>query len=480
MHFSTVDLGDERRNKRLPQLVDELVRHPRGSLPEKLPRAADREAFYRLCDAPKVTHAAVLKPHRHRVLEKLQTTRKFLLVVHDGTELDFSSRTSLTKLGQIGNGNGRGYICHQSLVVDPEMGTVVGLANQILHTRAEAPKGESVADRRERESRESRLWVQGTQDLPARRQIVDVCDRGSDTFEFLEHEVKSGRTFVIRAQHDRSVLPGHVPPQSPGKNDSDEVQPVSLFDYARQQKSIGKDTVTVRIAVEQRAKAKKDFQIELPTRRVARLQISATAIRVKPPRVHRGEHGDEPLPMWIVRVWEPNPPEGCEPLEWLLYTNHLPEEPREARRVKQWYEKRWIVEEYHKGQKTGCGIETLQFRDEDRLQPAIAILSVVALTLLQLRDAARDPRSGKRRADELIDPEAIQVLSLWEHGNARPDWTLHDYSLALAKLGGYRPRKGCTPGWLVLWRGQTKLENMIDGARLIQRARATPKKCTQS
>lgn len=479
MHFSTVDLGDKRRNKRLPQLVDELVRHPRGTLPEKLPRAADQEAFYRLCDAPEVTHAAVLKPHRELVLEKLQTTRKFLLVIHDATELDFTSRTSLTKLGQIGNGNKRGYIAHQSLVVDPEMGTVVGLANQILHTRADVPKDENIDESRERESRESRLWLQGTQDLPARRQIIDVSDRGSDTFEYLEHEVHSGRTFVIRAKNDRSILPGHTQPQASGKN-RDGVKPIMLFDYARQQKSLGQDTVTVRITVEQRAKAKEDFQIELPTQREARLQISATKIRVKPPRVHRGNHGRELLPMWIVRVWEPNPPEGCEPLEWLLLTNHSSGTAREARFVKRSYEARWIIEEYHKGQKTGCGIETLQFRDEDRLQPAIAILSIVALTLLQLRDAARDPTKGQRRADELIHPEAIQVLSLWEHGDARPDWNLHDYSIALAKLGGYRPRKNCPPGWLVLWRGQMKLEYMLDGVRLVQKTRGKPKKCAMS
>jgi Transposase DNA-binding len=80
-HFGGVDLGDERRNRRLPLLVDEMIRHPGGTLPEKLPRPADQEAFYRLCDADDVTHATVLKPHRARTLQILQTTQKFLLVL---------------------------------------------------------------------------------------------------------------------------------------------------------------------------------------------------------------------------------------------------------------------------------------------------------------------------------------------------------------------------------------------------------------
>ena len=468
MHFSTVQLGDERRNRRLPQLVDELVRHPGGSLPQKLPRPADQEAFYRLCSAADVTHAAVLAPHRASVLQKLQTTRQVLLVVHDATEFDFSSRTSLQRLGQIGNGNGRGYIAQQSLVVDPRLGTVVGLANQILHTRAEPPKNERVAAKRERESRESRLWLQGTQGLPARRQVVDVCDRGADTFEFLEHEVHSGRTFVIRASHDRSIQPA---------DDDDETATTPLFQFARRLPALGTSQAIVKISAAQRAKSQPD----LPLSRVAKLHVSAAPIRVLVPHVHRGQHGDQPLMMWIVRIWEPHPPAGCEPLEWLLLTNHPVEAAAAARRVKRWYEWRWVIEEYHKGQKTGCAVEELQFRDEDRLQPALAILSIVALTLLQLRNAVRDPHAHASRADQLIAREAILVLSQWIEGHPCPNWTMHNYTYALAKLGGYRRRKNHPPGWQVLWRGQTKLQLMLDGAHALRDLRKSKsKKCAKS
>jgi len=42
--------------------------------------------------------------------------------------------------------------------------------------------------------------------------------------------------------------------------------------------------------------------------------------------------------------------------------------------------------------KTGCRIEDMQFTTTDRLEPAIALLSVVALTLLNLREASRRDR----------------------------------------------------------------------------------------
>ncbi len=81
------------------------------------------------------------------------------------------------------------------------------------------------------------------------------------------------------------------------------------------------------------------------------------------------------------------------------------------------------------------------------MEPAIAILSVVALTLLQLRDAARQPNAKTRRAAELIDPDVILVLSLWKNGVPNPHMTVLEYYTALAELGGYRRRKNCPPGW---------------------------------
>lgn len=457
MQFEAVDLGDQRRNRRLVQLTDQLVRHPGGTLPEKLPKPADLEAFYRLLDADEVTHAAVLAPHRERVLQKLHTTEDYLLVVHDGTEFDFSSRTSLQQLGQIGNGRGRGYIVQQSLVVDPQRGAVEGLVSQILHKRPEVSKREWIAARRARESRESLLWLRGTEGLPARRQVVDVCDRGADTFEFLEHEFQSKRTFVIRACHDRAIQLAEAPAQAPT---------VSLFEHLRSCPAQTTTTTTVRIPVTQRSRSSHD----LPTLRTAQLQLTAVPIRVLAPHVHRGIHGDEALSIWAVRIWEPAPPAGCDPLEWVLLTNHSCRTVRALRQVQSWYEWRWVIEEFHKGQKSGCDIERLQLRDESRLEPALAVLSIVALTLLQLRDAARDPGAHSRRAAELVSPEAILLLSQWTEGRPRPHWTLHEYALALAKLGGYRVRKNCPPGWLVLWRGHTKLELMLDGARAIQEA----------
>src|SRR5665213_3261345 len=60
-------------------------------------------------------------------------------------------------------------------------------------------------------------------------------------------------------------------------------------------------------------------------------------------------------------VREVNAPEGVEPVEWILLTNVPVNSLEEAAERVDWYACRPIVEEFHKAQKTGCGIENPQF-----------------------------------------------------------------------------------------------------------------------
>lgn len=461
MHFANAQLGDQRRTERLIYSADCIARHPGGTLPDKFKSPADLKAFYRLCNCPDVTHEAVLAPHRQTTLERVEELETPVLVIHDSTELDYTEHFSLEDLGQIGNGHRRGYICHNSLVVDPQRRETLGLLNQVLHCRAKAPKKESCVQRRKRESRESRLWLKGVSTVPGTDKFVDVCDQGADTFEFLEHETHSGRRFVIRAAYDRRIFIGH----------EHRERPSNLRTYARQLTQLGERQVHVtsgRVETSHKKRGKK--QIHLRTARDATVGVSAAAVQIRSPPKKNGQHGNKPLKLWIIRVWELNPPAGEEGLEWFLLTNEPVTTFDDACRIIGWYECRWIVEEYHKALKTGCGIENPQFETAERLQPAIALLSVVALTLLQLRDASRQPDAKTRPAQELVSIDYIEVLSLWRHKRVCADWSVHDFFYALARLGGHQNRKhDKLPGWLVLWRGWSTLQNMVEGAAVMMR-----------
>jgi hypothetical protein len=463
-NFAHAQLGDKRRTKRLVTTADLMARRPGGTLPHKLNNPKDLKAFYRLMNCDEVTHEAILDAHRVATLDKVDACQSPVLILHDATELDFSDHASLVDdLGQIGNGNQRGYIAQNSLAVDSKTRQVLGLVNQVLHHRADVASEETLAQKRVRESRESLLWLKGTEQLPADRQLVDVCDQGADTFEFIEREVHSGRRFVIRAAYDRGIVIGH--------GDPNESESSHLRTYAQTLPIAG--TWTLSVTSRETKKSPKKKGKKKTVKRIAReanMAVSFAAVQIKPPGKKNGLHGNTPLKVWVIRVWEIDPPDGQERLEWFLITNEVVETFPAAYRVVGWYECRWIVEEYHKGMKTGCQIESPQFTSEKRLQPAIALLSVVTLTLLEMRDASRRADAKTRAAREIISEDYISVLSAWRHGKLEEDWTIHDFYYALARLGGHQNRKGdSAPGWITIWRGWNDLQAMVTGAEAMEK-----------
>ncbi len=463
-NFADAQLGDLRRTKRLVATADMMARRPGGSLPQKLNNPKDLKAFYRLMDCEEVTHEAILESHRKATFEKIDQRQSPVLILHDATEMDFTSHASLSEdLGQIGNGHQRGYITQNSLAVDSRTRRILGLANQVLHHRASVSADETRSQKRDRESRESLLWIKGTTPLRADRKWIDVCDQGADTFEFLEHEVNSGRRFVIRAAYDRRIVIGH--------DDAKKGQSSKLRSHSRTLPPVGTWTLSVTSRVTKKSPKRNKGKKKKVTRiaREAKMGVSFAAVQLMSPQKKCAKHGNTPLKVWIVRVWEIDPPEGQERLEWFLLTNEIVGSFAAAYRVVDWYECRWIVEEYHKGMKTGCQIESPQFTTKERLQPAIALLSIVTLTLLAMRDASRRSDAKTRRASEIISSEYVSVLSAWRHGKIKDDWTIHDFYYALARLGGHQNRKGDhPPGWQTIWKGWNDLQAMVAGVEAMK------------
>ena len=108
MILGHAELGDERRTARLVKTFDLICRHPGGTLPDKLSTPRDLRAFYRLCDCEDVTHEQVIAAARQHTLERIAAYGEPVLMIHDATELDYTSLSSLAEeLGQIGDGGGQ-------------------------------------------------------------------------------------------------------------------------------------------------------------------------------------------------------------------------------------------------------------------------------------------------------------------------------------------------------------------------------------
>src|SRR5439155_19142349 len=220
------------------------------------------------------------------------------------------------------------------------------------------------------QTRESRLWLQGVEGLasaPPGKRWVDVCDAGSDTFEFLDYEDLMKRKYLIRAAQNRRIVVGH---------EADGARPL-LFNHLRSLAAL----------------AQRPLHVPARDGRPARdtvVAVAWAAVQLRVPRHPYGEHRKQPLLVWAIRVWEINPPPGVkEPVEWILLTNLAVTSIAQAWEKVDWYTCRWVVEELHKGMKTGCAIEAPQLTTVAALQPLIALLSVVAVALLNLRDLSR-------------------------------------------------------------------------------------------
>jgi hypothetical protein len=299
---------------------------------------------------------------------------------------------------------------------------------------------------------------------PSDARWVWVFDREGDINEALQALSTDGRSYLIRSRTNRRILLSHDGQAKEGK----------LHTFIRSLPASGTRQVVVPASDKRAA-------------RVANCGVSFAPVQLVGSNANGSKNGML-LKAWVVRVWELQPVPGEEPLEWLLLTNVAVESLSDLSERIDWYECRWEVEEYHKALKSGVKIEGPQLQKGERLEPLLAVLAVVALELLRLRDASREESSANRRAVELVDPVLVEVLDRAVPApgtksqaapaksktsvSASQAWeamSVREFYQRLAKLGGHlgncqkRP-----PGWQILWRGYRELITLAQGVRLVR------------
>jgi hypothetical protein len=454
MHFGSAQLNDRRLTARLQHAAQCILEHPEGTLPQKMGSHTELIGTYRLLDRQSVTHQAVQQPHRDLVQQRMRQHDGVVLLIHDTTELDYTNIAALQdQLGQIGNGSRHGLLCHNTLAVTPDK-RVLGLPAQLLHRRRKVPRHETPAQKRDHPDRESLLWLKGCElvgPAPAGCSFIDIADRGADAIEFIEHAHTHGRKYVIRSCRDRR-LDGldHV--------GSDRIHQ-TLHQYARDLPSLGEQTLEVRGSVNRAP-------------RTARLSLCAGPLQLRAGRFARGHCVGVELHLWVIRVMEIDPPPGVKPLEWILLSNLPASSFEQAQEKVAFYSCRPMVEDYHKGLKTGLSIESLQLEDRSRLEPMIGILSVVGAVLLELRDLSRQKDADQIPATSIVPKIYVQVLSGHWYMKADDQMSIRQFVRDVARLGGFLARKGDgEPGWQTLWLGWSDLHRMVQGALALKAVR---------
>lgn len=441
-HFADAQLGDRRRTRRLVHAAADIAAHPEKSFTQVFDWN-DLRGFYRLCDEPDVRHQAILQPHCQRTCQAI-AGQPLVLILHDTTELDFTSHQALQGVGPIGDGNGQGFLQHNSLAMVPQPQQVIGLTHQQLRIRPPKAPRQSSYQRKQRQ-RESQLWIEGIRaagPVPPGCLWVDVADRAGDIYEAMQAARALGHHFLFRICQDRLVHAGTaVPPQA-----------THLMAYARGLSAQGTDTVNI------------PGRGERPPR-TAQVSLAAAPVELPAPHGTR-QRGSQPLlPAWVIRIWEAEPAaKVSEPLEWVLLCS-LPTDSVEAiRRHRDWYGCRWLVEVYHDIEKNGCSEEARRFETAARMEACLAVLSVVAVRVFQLRCAL--VAQAEEPAEQVATSEERELVRRFA-GPKKQGMTVRDFVRGVAKLGGFLGRK-CDgePGVRSLWRGYQRLQDMLLGFHL--------------
>lgn len=446
--FGTAELGDLRRPDRLVKMATAIAENPSASLPESMRNWTETLAAYRFLDNEAVTHEQIMLPHWMTTRQEAMQRSRVLLAA-DTTDINLSSHETAEGLGPIGRGNkAQGFFVHTVLAMDADSQQLLGCLYQEPFVRQPAPKGETKAQRKKR-VRESQVWersIQAIGPVPEKQKWIYVGDRGSDIYTFWQTCEQLGYDFVVRVAQDRRVLLDEV-------EDTEDPEAQRLKTLARSLPLQGGRVFPV------------PAQRQRPARE-AFLQISWQEVLIQPP-VNGAVLSKTEVRAWIVRVWEPEPPQGIEALEWILVTT-VPVLCEEDgwERVK-WYKWRWLLEDFHKVLKTGCGIEVRRKQMVGATWNLLGILTPMAMRLLWLRQTAQ--QAPDTPATEVVSPEVIYVVTQM---GKRPGATLtvNDLWRTIASFGGYFNRKSDgPPGWQTLWKGWLYVQTVLQGVRLATR-----------
>lgn len=440
--FAGCEFGDQRRARRLCRMATNMLACPEQSLVTQGESWSDVKAAYGWCARPEVTFDAVAQQHWQQT--RATKPGRYLLI-SDTTDIDHFSHRATTGLSQLGKGTGRGMQLHSCLMVEADHKVVVGTAGALLHYRRNVSKKETRAQRLKRR-RESQVWgdvVDQAGVPPEGSQWIHLFDRGGDNFEALCHIVLNQGDWIIRAAKlQRNVI------DATGKK-------VPMKDAIVNATVVGSYDLSLRARPGQPA-------------RTAQIEVSTCRVRFPRPRHHSKfvkRCGVDSIEMNVVIVQEVAACDGVQPIRWVLLTSLPVEDFDAAWEVIEFYECRWLIEEYHKVLKTGCQIERHALREACRLEPLIALTSVIGVRLLQLKTIGR--QSPDQLAHRRVPQEWLNALKGLRPKVRKTQITVYEFFRELAKLGGFLGRKhDGEPGWQTIWRGYKKLHTVLIGIKI--------------
>ena len=450
--FGNTDLGDQRRTKRLTKLAESMAKNAGESVVKASGDPASIEAAYRFIRNESID-PDVIAENGFNLTTDIASKCTDVLAIQDTTGISFRHSTLCNELGNISSANtnsrspkARSLFVHSTLMLDANNEQVIGLAHQKYWLRKEKVPG-TKCQRQSRlfKDKESYRWKESFDAVKAKiadsSNIIDVCDREADVYEYLAYHKEHGHRFVVRAKENRKIL-GSV------KNINELLK-----------KSEGECNHIVDIKQKGGRSA-----------RLAKMKVSYQQVEILKPDKAKAAPS---LPINLIICQEYNNKEK-EPLCWLLYTSEPLNNTEDALKVVRYYELRWRIEEFHKVWKSdGTDVEGLRVQSLNNLKRIAVIQAFIAIRLMQLQALAQNNELAKKISCTVhVQSKTWKILWLKIEKNKKPPSqapSLHWFYYAIAKLGGwYDSKRNGRVGVKSMWKGWLKLAEIIESITLLE------------
>jgi hypothetical protein len=415
---------------------------PQASIPQTCGSRSKTKAAYRFFDHERATLQNLLAPHIEATTKRV-AKEKVVLAIQDTTSLNYCTHPATEGLGPITNiATGLlGLKLHGTLAVNSE-GTPLGLLAAQCWARDPEEFGKKVKRRHSLpiEEKESYKWLTSFKAATATAAacpdttVVSVGDREADIYELfaLADQTPNAPLLLVRAKHDRKLL------EEQGR----------LTEHLNGCPEAG----IQEIIIPRRGKR---------PARTAQLSIRHSKVVLAPP-VYKEDKA--PISIWAILAEEKEPPEGIEPLRWVLLTTAPTDSFEDACEHLSWYTKRWTIEVFHRTLKSGCLIENRQLGSANRLEACLAIDLVVAWRIHHLTKLGREtPDVPCSVYFEEAEWKALVTFVTKKPVTDNKPPTLREAMRMVAILGGFLARKSDgEPGTQTLWLGLQRLDDITE------------------
>lgn len=449
-------LGDERLEKRMQSIVSTMCKRPAASFPDLFKEDSELEAVYCFLRNERLSLGKTLRGHIAHTVGRVQSL-KTVVVAHDTTEFDFAigqrRRDGLQRFSQ----KRQGFLAHVSLCMSAD-GARAPLGCLGLQPFVRLNQLENATDQAAWQQQmgsgftEAGRWLKGIRHservLGKEVSAIHVCDREGDAYPVLSKLVQANSRFVTRLAQNRTVT---------------EPETGHLLDFIAEQPVLGLSR-QVQLSERLQASVLPADRKTHPARksRSAELVLRCAQVTLNRP-AKRNSDGQSPqsVTLNVVDVSEVNVPSGEPPVRWTLATTEPIDSEAACWRIVDLYRSRWLVEEFFKVIKTGCGFRFRQLDSHKTLLAVLGLCVPVAWTLLLMRYLEREAPDSPAEA-VLPQPLLGFLKRIWPRGPAPEQPTVREALRAIAALGDHIRHNG-PPDWLVLHRGYEQLLLMYEG-----------------